>query len=237
MRLYLDRRIELLGSAGVAEIITEARSWTRGWVARLVNGQRRWVEHSDAVLSRAGYGRRYFIIAEEGAYEADSACASLRAHRVRFDIESGGVIVLRTSRDPRRCGHLRALDRKSAQRRQGASASPMEFLRSVSAAQEPWEAAVLLGGYLEQHLRRMCEDRGLDVGPEGWSRGITGLSTILKKAGVFPKEHHKQVLRLADLRKHAQHRGSHIQADEIMDATKILHRLLTEYPASMPVEQ
>lgn len=236
MRLYLDRQILLDQQAdGLATVVTEACRWSKGWVAHLVAGRRHWVSHADSILSRASFSQRIFAIAEPGNYEADFACASLKSHRIRFDILAGGVIRLRRSTSPRRCGHLRLLDPLPPPDSRQKGAEPLALVTSMASHDSPWQAALLLGGLLESHLRQMCEDRGLGTGGPEWSKGIDGLSAALKKAGVYSSKQHKDILALAQLRKRAQHRGQSPSEVEIQAAIETLHTLLLQFPVSSPV--
>ena len=236
MKLYLNRRILLDNQVdGIVEVVTETRRWSKGWLARLEAGERHWIQHSDTNLSRAGYGIRIFTIAEPGNYEAESVCASFQIHRVRFDVLPGGVIVLRRSTYPYRCGHLRWLDDIQVLEDKIKGADPLTMVASITTNDEPWKAAILIGGILERHLRRMCEDRGLGTGGADWSKGVEALSVALKKVGVYPTEQHKEILALAYLRKRAQHQGEAIAQIEIDAAFIQLHRFISAYPISVPV--
>jgi hypothetical protein len=238
MKLYLNRQILLDDQVdGLVQVITETRRWSKGWLARLEAGKRRWIQHSDARLSRAGFGERIFTLIEPGNYEAESVCASLREHRVRFDVLVGGIIVLRRSTSPYRCGHLRWLDNMQLLEERINGADSLTMIASITSNDEPWKAALLIGGMLERHLRRMCEDRGLDTGESNHSKGIEALSAALKKSGVYPTEQHKIVLELAHLRKRAQHQGEPISQNEIEDARIHLQRFLSVFPASISLAQ
>lgn len=238
MKLYLNRKILLDDQAdGLVQIITETRRWSKGWLARLNAGERQWIQHSDTHLSRQGFGLRIFTIAEPGNYEADSVCASLQSHRVRFDVSPGGIIVLRQSAYPYRCGHLRQLDNVKIFEQKMMGADPLTMVSSLTSNDEPWKAAILIGGILENHLRRMCEDKGLGVGNSDWSKGVDGLSASLKKSGVYSKEQHKEIIGLAYLRKRAQHQGENISQVEVESAFVQLHRFLTSFPVSVPSMQ
>ncbi len=235
MRLRLDRQVHLVAhDRGLARVTTEChRSWSRGWVARLVGGKRSFLRESDARLSHAGNGARHFVIAAPGNYEADSVCGSYRSHRVRFDVTQGGVIVLRRSPSADRCGHLRAVDRLPTL--ETPAASPLEFASSLAPGEDSFKAALVLGGVLERHLRYMCEDRGLGTGQAGWAKGISDLSSALKKAGAYPSEQHKAILRLAALRKEAQHEGKSVSPNAVMSAAAELHDFCARHPATTPV--
>lgn len=236
MRLYLDRRILLDQRANsLANVVTDAHRGSKGWVAHLVAGRRHWVSHTDAILSRAGFGQRIFALAEPGTYEADSACVSLKAHRIRFDVFAGGVIRLRRSTDPRRCGHLRLLDPLPPPDSGQQGAAPLTLVASMTSRDSPWQAALLLGGLLESHLRQMCEDRGLGTGDSEWSKGIDGLSAALKKVGFCSSKQHKEIIALAQLRKRAQHRGQSPSAVEIQTAIEKLHALMWQVLVSSPM--
>jgi hypothetical protein len=235
MKLFLDRRVALDDSPCAATVVTERRKWSKGWVALLVNGNRRFLRENDAQLSNQGNGRLTYVIAEPGHYEADSACASLKAHRVRFDVDTGGVIVVRRSAYPRRCHHLRWWDDLAEAADEVAAGDALAVLTSLSSGERPSHAAILLGGQLERHLRRLCEDRGLVVSNGTWAKGIGDLSSALKSAGVYPKATHKVVLDLAALRKRAQHQAEQVSAEEVSNAVDRLVALLRDHPASRPV--
>jgi hypothetical protein len=236
MKLYLNRKIYLDDEVdGIVQVLTETRRWSKGWLARLKGSKRHWIQHSDTRLSRAGYGYRTFTIAEPGNYEAESVCSSFQIHRVRFDVLPGGVIVLRRSTDPYRCGHLRWLDDIQVLEDELKGADSLTMVASITTNDEPWKAAILIGGILERHLRRMCEDRGLGTGGADWSKGVESLSVALKKAGVYPTEQHKEILALAYLRKRAQHQGEAISQIEIDGAIIQLHRFISAYPTSVPI--
>jgi hypothetical protein len=200
-----------------------------------VAGDRHWVSDADTILSRAGFGKRIFTLAVPGTYEADSACASLKSHRIRFDVFAGGVIGLRRSTNPRRCGHLRLLDPMPSPVSGQKGAEPLTLVASMAAHDSPWQAALVLGGLLESHLRQMYEDRGLGTGDAEWSKGIDGLSAALKKAGVYSSKQHKEIIALAQLRKRAQHRGQSPSAVAIQAAIEQLHTLMLQFPVSCPV--
>lgn len=231
MRLNLDRQIVLdRDHEGFVEVITEARKWTKGWVAKIVDGKRSFVSHDEANLSNAGFGERYFRIAAEGNYEAESACASLRTHRVRFDILPGGLIHLRRSNDPSRCSHLRQF--ASVNEQTGKSPGPYVLLRSMVTTNEPREAAISLGGHLEQHLQRLCEDRGLSTHVSKQSKGIGQLSSMLKSRGTYSKEMHKQIVRIAELRKRAQHEGVSPGEVEVTESVIAFFEFRKRHPAT-----
>lgn len=113
MKLFLNRRIALDATASTpAVVVTETRKWSKGWVARLVEDERVWLSHSDASLSRAGFGTRVFMIGEAGTYEAESVCASLTSHRIRFQVTDSGQIALLRTPKHYRCKHLADLLRR-----------------------------------------------------------------------------------------------------------------------------
>jgi len=115
------------------------------------------------------------------------------------------------------------------------AASPLEFASSLAWGEDSFKAALVLGGVLERHLRHMCEDRGLGTGQAGWAKGISDLSSALKKAGTYPSEQHKAILRIAALRKEAQHEGKTVSPSAVMSAATELHEFCATHPATTPV--
>ena len=230
MNLRLDRRVTLYTVDSIATVTTECRRWTKGWLARLVAGDRRFVKEADSALSRAGFGLRIFTLPEPGNYEADSVCASLRSHRIRFDVRPGGVIVLRGYGDAHRCGHLRLQEWSCVS--DPPMVDPLQVVASMRRGDHSWKAGVLLGGILEDHLRKLCQDRGLETEVGRRARGIESLSSVLKSAGVYSKQQHQVIIDIARLRKEAQHEGKVPTEGEALEALQALAQFISAFPAT-----
>lgn len=66
-------------------------------------------------------------------------------------------------------------------------------------------AAVLIGGVLEEHLRRLCNSNSIDVNDAGKPKRADKLNADLAKASVYNKLDHKAVTSWLDLRNKAAH--------------------------------
>jgi len=66
-------------------------------------------------------------------------------------------------------------------------------------------AAVLVGGVLEEHLRKLCEKNGIAIAVDGRPKKADTMNSELTSAGVYGKLDQKSVTAWLDLRNKAAH--------------------------------
>jgi hypothetical protein len=77
-------------------------------------------------------------------------------------------------------------------------------------------AAVLVGGVLEEHLRTLCEERGISAQASGKPKKADSMNADLTSAGVYNKLDQKSVTAWLDLRNKASHgHYSEYTADQV----------------------
>lgn len=84
---------------------------------------------------------------------------------------------------------------------------------------------VLIGGVLEDHLRKLCEARGLP-----WQgNGTIGKYNDLLRDRLYPQPVWRRIQAIADLRNSAAHgRGSAVKHEDVEDAQRYVQRFLAE---------
>ncbi len=94
-------------------------------------------------------------------------------------------------------------------------------------------AAVLSGGVLEEHLRKLCNKNGIDVDDaSGRPKKADTLNAVLTKAGAYEKLDQKSVTAWLDLRNKAAH-AKYDEYDKAQVAlmTQGVRDFLTRHPA------
>lgn len=93
-------------------------------------------------------------------------------------------------------------------------------------------AAVITGGTLEVHLRKLCDRYGIDASPDGRHIRSDQLNTKLTKAGAYTKLDQKNVTAWLDLRNKAAHgRYSDYTADQVRLFVATVRDFITRCPA------
>lgn len=90
-------------------------------------------------------------------------------------------------------------------------------------------AMTLIGGVLEDHLRKLCDGRGLKWNGNG---AINKYNDLLRDA-LYPQLVWRRIQAIADLRNDAAHgsKGSAIKVEDVQDAHQYVGRFLVDYPA------
>jgi hypothetical protein len=87
---------------------------------------------------------------------------------------------------------------------------------------------VLIGGVLEDHLRKLCDTRTLNWTGSG---SISKYNDLLRD-NVYPQSVWRRIQTIADLRNDAAHgKGAALKVDDVEDAHRFVGRLLADYPA------
>lgn len=90
-------------------------------------------------------------------------------------------------------------------------------------------AMVLIGGVLEDHLRKLCDARSLTWPGAG---SLSKYNDVLYKANLYAKPVLSRIQGIAHLRNDAAHgKGAAVNVDDVEDALRQMRRLLTDYPA------
>ena len=93
-------------------------------------------------------------------------------------------------------------------------------------------AAVLAGGVLEEHLRKLCEKNGIDTESAGSPKKADMLNSQLTKAGAYEKLDQKNVTAWLDLRNKAAHaKYEEYAKEQVALMTQGVRDLLTRHPA------
>ena len=93
-------------------------------------------------------------------------------------------------------------------------------------------AAVLAGGVLEEHLRKLCEKNGIDTESAGSPKKADMLTSQLTEAGAYEKLDQKSVTAWLDLRNKAAHANYDEYAKEqVASMTQGIRDFLTRHPA------
>lgn len=93
-------------------------------------------------------------------------------------------------------------------------------------------AAVLTGGTLEVHLRKLCNRYGIDTSPDGRHINSDQLNAKLTKVGAYPKLDQKNITAWLDLRNKAAHgRYSDYTGDQVRLLVATVRDFITRYPA------
>ena len=93
-------------------------------------------------------------------------------------------------------------------------------------------AAVLTGGTLEVHLRKLCNRYGIDSSPAGKHTSSDQLNAKLTKVGAYPKLDQKNITAWLDLRNKAAHgRYSEYTGDQVRLLVTSVRDFITRYPA------
>ena len=89
-------------------------------------------------------------------------------------------------------------------------------------------AMVLVGGVLEDHLRKLCDARSLK-----WSgNGTISKYNDLLRDTLYPQPVWRRLQAIADLRNDAAHgKGTTIKVADVQDAYEYVGRALADYPA------
>jgi hypothetical protein len=89
-------------------------------------------------------------------------------------------------------------------------------------------AMVLVGGVLEDHLRKLCTARGLTWNGSG---SLSKYNDALREK-VYDQPAWRRIQALADLRNKAAHgQGAEVRQDDMEDAHRYVGRFLADYPA------
>lgn len=89
-------------------------------------------------------------------------------------------------------------------------------------------AMVLIGGVLEDHLRKMIQKRGLSLPKKG---GISKYNNLLRE-NLYSQSVWHRIQSIAGLRNDAAHgEGSKIAPEDVKDAHRFVQRFITDYPA------
>jgi len=94
-------------------------------------------------------------------------------------------------------------------------------------------AAVLVGGVLEEHLRKLCDKAGVPTNmPTGQAKKPSAMNVDLKKAGVFNNLDEKSVTAQLELRNNAAH-GKHgeYSKEEVRLMLETVRDLIRRHPA------
>jgi hypothetical protein len=110
-----------------------------------------------------------------------------------------------------------------------------EYLLKDEGLKDP--AAVIAGGVLEQHIRKLCENRGIlttwvDNKGNTVPKKLDRMNADLAKAGVYGGNDQKQVTAWADLRNDAAHgQWSNYVADQVTLMVQGVRGFLARNPA------
>ena len=93
-------------------------------------------------------------------------------------------------------------------------------------------AAVLVGGTLEVHIRKICAKHNISTSHGGKPRKTDGLNSELAKHGVYPKSDQKNVTAWLGLRNDAAHANySAYTADQVALLLQSVRDFITRHPA------
>ena len=93
-------------------------------------------------------------------------------------------------------------------------------------------AAVLTGGVLEEHLRKLSEKNGINLEASGRPKKADTLNSGLTKAGVYEKLDQKNVTAWLDLRNKAAHaKYEDYSKEQVVLMTQGVRDFLTRHPA------
>lgn len=236
MTLYMDRQVDFSGErTWPLRIVTEAHgSWSKGWVARISDSQRRFLDPIDEQFSNNRNGLREFLVDTPGLYEVDSVCRSYHSHRLRFRLRDDRRVEFLTSRDASRCRHLRAFEAIDGIDLAILDLGVVEDLAWPEPLDRPKKAALLLGGALESHLRALCAHQQPPIttlDDKGRGVGVDTMDNALKRRGVYPKEQSRAIKGWAALRAHVQHRGGEPDPELVLAAIREFVEFRKRYPA------
>lgn len=89
-------------------------------------------------------------------------------------------------------------------------------------------AMVLVGGVLEDHLRKLCDARKLKWSGNG---SISKYNDLLRDT-IYPQPTWRRIQGVGDLRNDAAHgQGTSIKVDDVKDSLQFARRFLADYPA------
>lgn len=95
-------------------------------------------------------------------------------------------------------------------------------------------AAVLAGGVLEEHLRKLCIKNSISlVGTSGKNKTMDPLNIDLAKAAIYPKTKQQEITSWASYRNDAAHRntGATYQANDVKRMIEGIRSFVSSYPA------
>jgi hypothetical protein len=93
-------------------------------------------------------------------------------------------------------------------------------------------AAVIAGGVLEEHLRKLCVRNGVAIETNGRPRKADALNADLANAGVLTKLDHKSVTAWLDLRNKAAHgKYTEYSSDQVALLLQSIRDFITRLPA------
>jgi hypothetical protein len=93
-------------------------------------------------------------------------------------------------------------------------------------------AAVLVGGVLEEHLRKLCEKNGVPTTQAGRPRKAESMNADLANASVYSKLDQKNVIAWLDLRNKAAHgRYGEYQKEQVSLMAQGVRDFITRVPA------
>jgi hypothetical protein len=106
-----------------------------------------------------------------------------------------------------------------------------EYLLQDEGLKDP--AAVMIGGVLEQHLRKLCDKHSIPtVGTDGKPKKLDVMNAELAKANVYGKNEQKQITAWAGIRNDAAHAHYDKYKKEDVDImTRWVRNFLSNYPA------
>jgi hypothetical protein len=89
-------------------------------------------------------------------------------------------------------------------------------------------AMVLIGGVLENHLRKLCNNRSLTWSGKG---SMSAYNDPLQASGVYDKPTWRRIQSIGDVRNDAAHgNGAKVKNEDVEDAHKYVGRFLADVP-------
>lgn len=92
-------------------------------------------------------------------------------------------------------------------------------------------AAVLIGGVLEEHLRKLCDKHSIPLEVDGHRKKANTMNSDLSNKGVYNKLDHKNITAWLDLRNKAAHAEyNHYTKEQV----QLMHQGLREFISRLP---
>ncbi len=133
--------------------------------------------------------------------------------------------VLRALRDAVEKGHLESLE---ARLREAIHDDFLEQAKALLSERYHVAAMVLIGGVLENHLRKLCEGRGLRWDGRG---SLSKYNDACKDAEVYRQPKWRRIQEITDLRNEAAHgNGDKVDAADVGEACEFVGRFVEEFP-------
>jgi hypothetical protein len=183
---------------------------------------RAFVTASLAAISRvAGRASEYY----EAAPKPDLKTNISGAAWVKSPVIPATVGALVALRDAVAAGLLQSLESRL---RASIHDDLLEQARDLNSAGYHVAAMVLVGGVLEDHLRKLCNKSELRWTGSG---SLSKYNDLLREQ-VYPQTAWRRIQAIGDVRNHAAHgEGELVQPTDVADALSFTSRLLTDYPA------